>query len=128
MILIIISILLGVAALLYLLLYLFPIITIAGDSMYPTFVEGERVIGSRLFDKTDCKEGRIYVIHLRDDENGEPYLIIKRLYRKVFSEKDNEFYYYFLGDNRKVSADSRVYGLFSSDRVVAEIIGKKGKR
>lgn len=112
------------------LLYLFPPIRVDGDSMYPTLKEGEILIGCRLFNRNKCKIGKIYLIHLRNEENGEPYYIIKRLEKRVpdiYSDK-TRYKYYFLGDNREVSADSRIYGLFESSRVVAVIIGKKGRR
>lgn len=121
---------LAVMVTVFILLYLFPPIKVEGDSMYPTFKEGEILIGCRLFNRKKCKIGKIYVIHLRNEENGEPYYIIKRLERRVLDiySADPCYKYFFLGDNREVSADSRIYGLFESSKVVAVIIGKKGRR
>lgn len=123
----VIALIIGLFVVFFCLLSMFPIIRIEGDSMYPTFKEGEYVIGCRLLNRKKCKIGKIYVIHLRDIE-GEPYYIIKRLHKKVYNSSTNSYEYFFLGDNLKVSADSRHYGLFSSDKIVAVIIGKKGRR
>lgn len=99
-----------------LLKYLFPVAQVEGDSMLPTYREGEYLICRRVFFKKKCKVNKIYVIHLRDDENGKPYYVIKRL-NKVFRGG----YYWFLGDNADVSYDSRHYGSIESKRVIAEV-------
>lgn len=129
MILIIIAVLL-VMVIVISILYFFPVIKVEGDSMFPTFMEGEILIGSRLFNRKDCKTGEIYIIHLKDDEEGKPYYIIKRLERKRLdmSSYPPKFQYFFLGDNREVSADSRIYGYFDSSKVIAKVIGRKGSR
>lgn len=90
--------------------------------MYPTLKEGEELICRRLFFKKQCKVNKIYVIHLRDDENKEPYYIIKRLDKVV---KDNN--YWFLGDNSLVSYDSRQYGSIKPEQVVAVVLRKVRK-
>ena len=123
----VIALVIGLLVVFFCLLSMFPIIRVEGDSMYPTYKEDEILLSSRLFDKKDCKCGRNYIIYLKDDEQGKPYYIVKRLYRKRFSP-DKRIEYYFLGDNREVSADSRLYGWFDSSRIVAVIIGKKGRR
>lgn len=110
-----------------LLFYLFPLIKVEGDSMLPTYTEGEILIGSRLFDKENCKCGNVYIIHLRDEESGEPYYIVKRLDRKGYDVRTQQTVYFFLGDNLRVSADSRIFGYFTPDKVVAKVLGKRGK-
>lgn len=105
-----------------LLKFLFPLAVVEGDSMYPTLKEGEELICRRLFFKKQCKVNKIYVIHLRDDENKEPYYIIKRLDKVV---KDNN--YWFLGDNSLVSYDSRQYGSIKPEQVVAVVLRKVRK-
>lgn len=102
-------------------IFIFPLVKVEGDSMFPTFREGRILICRRLLRKNKCRVGKIYVIHLKDDENGEPYFIIKRL-KEVFN-KNGETLYDFRGDNIIVSYDSRQHGLFNSDSVVAEILG-----
>lgn len=104
-----------------LLIFIFPLVKVEGDSMFPTFREGRILICRRLLRKNKCKVGKIYVIYLKDDENGNPYFIIKRL-KEVFNINGKTFYD-FRGDNTVVSYDSRQHGLFSSNNVVAEVVG-----
>ena len=112
--------LLLITAVLLILLYLFPIIRVVDDSMYPTYKDGNIILGTRLFNKNKCKEGKVYVIHLRDEEDGEPYFIIKRLLRRENIE--GYIYYDFRGDNKVVSYDSRQHGVFYPKSVVAKVL------
>lgn len=101
--------------------FLFPFVRVVGDSMYPTLTDGEFIQCRRIFFKKKCKVNKIYVIHLRDEE-GKPYYVIKRLSKRL---SNNE--YWFLGDNSKVSYDSRDYGALPYYKVVAVVIDKKVK-
>jgi len=105
------------------LIFLFPIEKVKGDSMFPTFREGRLLWCRRLFhfNRSKCKKGKIYVIHLRDEEDGSPYFIVKRL-KDIYPHNDGVLYD-FRGDNTLVSYDSRQHGLFKSDAVVAKVIG-----
>lgn len=118
---------LAVVVTVFLLIFLFPIVKVEGDSMFPTFREGKLLWCRRLFffNKDKCKKDKIYVIHLRDEEDGSPYFIVKRL-KYVYPHKGKYAKYTlydFRGDNTRVSYDSRQHGLFSSESVVAQVIG-----
>ena len=103
----------------------FPLIRVSGDSMYPTLKEGKILIGCRIFNKKKCQIGKLYIVHLRDEESGEPYFVIKRLRSATFENNDGiaKAYYDFRGDNTEVSYDSRHYGLVPSDKVEAIVLG-----
>lgn len=103
----------------------FPLIRVSGDSMYPTLKEGKILIGCRLFNKKKCRLGKLYIVHLRDEESGEPYFVIKRLRSATFENNGGiaKVYYDFRGDNTEVSYDSRHYGLVPSDKVEAIVLG-----
>lgn len=110
-----------IVAFLLLLLLLFPVIKVVEDSMFPTYRHGQIIVGTRLFRKTHCKVGKVYILHLKDDEDGNPYYIIKRLYR-VQRAIDGSVFYDFRGDNTRVSYDSRQHGLFHSSEVEARVL------
>lgn len=101
--------------------FIFPLVRVEGDSMLPTFTEGEYLRSRRVLFKKHCKVNSIYVIHLRS-EKGKPYYVIKRLSKIL---PDNS--YWFLGDNSRVSFDSRYYGGVPYHMVVSKIIVKKEK-
>ena len=104
----------------------FPLIRVSGDSMYPTLKEGKILIGCRLFNKKKCRLGKLYIVHLRDEESGEPYFVIKRLRYATFEKKEGKIskaYYDFRVENTEVSYDSRHYGLVPSDKVEAIVLG-----
>lgn len=107
--------------LLVLILFLFPLVKVEGDSMYPTLIEGEFIRCRRVLFKKKCKVNNIYVIHLKDVDK-KPYYVIKRLSKRL---SNNE--YWFLGDNSRVSHDSRDYGALPYYKVVAVVIDKKVK-
>ena len=94
-----------------LLYFLFPIIQVCGDSMYPTFKDGDIVLGCRLF---TIKRNAVYVYH---PPVGEKY-VIKRLTQVSPTTKK----LFFEGDNSDYSYDSRMYGYISRDKVVAKCI------
>ena len=91
--------------------YIFPIIQVCGDSMYPTFNSGDIILGCRLY---SLKIKAVYVFH---PPVGEKY-VIKRL-TQVSSTTNKLF---FEGDNPDYSYDSRMYGYVSRDKVVARYI------
>ena len=94
-----------------LLFYVFPLIQVCGDSMYPTFKDGDIVLGCRLF---NISRKSVYVYH---PPVGKKY-VIKRL-TQVSSVTNKLF---FEGDNPEHSYDSRMYGYISRDKVVAQCI------
>lgn len=114
----IVFILLGIILLAFLFLSLFPIVQICGYSMFPTLSDGEFYMSRRVFRKSKCKVGKIYV-YRPPYESEEEKFVIKRL----AYIKDGK--YYFLGDNADDSYDSRYYGYVSSKNVVAQLLTRK---
>ena len=103
---------------LLLVLFLFPVIRICGYSMFPTLLDGEFYLGRRIFRKSKCKVGKIYV-YRPPYESEEEKFVIKRL-AHIEGRK-----YFFLGDNADDSYDSRYYGYVDSKNVVAQLITRK---
>lgn len=104
-------------------LYLFPVVQIVGYSMFPTLLDKEVFLGRRVFRKSKCKVGEIYVYKPPYDSDEERF-VIKRL-SKIEKDQSGRTKYYFLGDNSSDSYDSRYYGYVDSSRVVARIVAKK---
>jgi hypothetical protein len=102
------------------LMWIYPKIEVIGDSMYPTFIEGESVRGRRLFFKRHLKSGKVYIVRLHDEYRGT-YFVIKRLDHI----KDGKCW--FLGDNAEVSCDSRNYGYVDPKQVVAVVYKKESE-
>lgn len=103
-----IALLIVVIAILY---CVFPVIQVCGDSMHPTFKDGDIIIGCRL---CSIERNEVYVFH---PPVGEKY-VIKRL-TQVSSTTNKLF---FEGDNPDHSYDSRMYGYVARDKVVAKYI------
>ena len=101
--------------------YLFPFIQVCGDSMYPTYLDGQVLIGCRLFRRKKRKVGEV-VIYRSPEENGRK-IVIKRVadVHKVFDQVD----YYCLGDNADHSYDSRYYGAISSENLVCRVLNQR---
>lgn len=95
-----------------LLIYLFPLIQVCGDSMYPTFNDGDIILGCRL-----CHHFKKNAVYIYTPPLGEKY-VIKRL--TLISDITGKLF--FEGDNPDYSYDSRMYGYISRDKVVARYI------
>lgn len=119
-----------------------------GDSMYPTFEDGERIVAPLVKDKTVLKHDDVLMINLDIKmikrlvalpgdsikiEDGKVYvngeLRENDAYTNVnlydLNEKGPYEYtlkddeYFVLGDNRGNSEDSRSYGPISKDKILA---------
>ena len=101
------------------LLFFFPVVQICGYSMFPTLIDREVYFGRRIFRKSKCKVGNIY-IYRPPYESDEERFVIKRL----MYIQDGK--YFFLGDNPDDSYDSRYYGYVDSKNVVAQLLTRKG--
>lgn len=116
------SVLIGVL-LLVVILYLLPTVEIDGTSMYPTYRDGQKVLGTRVFNKAQPKLGSVYV-YTRLNEDCEQYLVVKRLTKLKICEQGLVLCY-FEGDNKDDSFDSRHYGWVSANNIIAKVIEKR---
>lgn len=105
---------------LVLLYFLFPVFEVCGDSMYPTYLDGEILFGTKLYRKSHLKKGDVI---LYKTPTNTKRVVIKRIDHTVI--KEGVMYVYCLGDNSEVSHDSRSYGLVSSDRIVCKVIDQR---
>ena len=118
MILILCITILGICLSVCIFLTFFPVVQICGYSMFPTLMDGDFYLGVRVFRKSKCKVGNIYV-YRPPYQSEEEKFVIKRL----ADIKDGK--YFFLGDNAEDSYDSRYYGYVDSSNVVARLITRK---
>ena len=111
-------IVLAICLAIFIILFFFPVVQICGYSMFPTLTDGEFYIGKRVFRKSKCKVGKIYVYRPPYASDGEKFVI-----KRLADIKDGK--YFFLGDNADDSYDSRYYGYVDSKNVVAKLITRK---
>ena len=121
----------------------YTVVIVSGDSMYPSFQDGNIMLAKRRYDIW-----RFDVVTIASKQRGD--ILIKRvigLPYETIEFKDNKLYvngeyrtdpyaygntedfkitlgeneYFCLGDNRENSLDSRAYGPFSSNEIFAKI-------
>ena len=119
---------LGIVALLFLVILfvsIFPIVEVIGESMMPTYHNGEFLIGYRFFPKAKLKVGDVIVYRLPHDTDT---CVIKRIDRITASiYDDNNLLFYCLGDNSDNSYDSRNYGYISQEYIVCRLLEQRRK-
>ena len=104
--------------------FLFPIIQVCGSSMFPTYHDGEVIVGNKLIRKSKLKVGDVILYKNKYKTNGK--VVIKRIDKKV-KGIDNKYYFYCLGDNSKESYDSRYYGYIRSKDIICKVINQRNK-
>lgn len=89
--------------------------------MYPTYKDGEIICSTRLFKRSNLKEGDVLIFERED------LYVIKRVGEIYKDEKGKVLAIYFLGDNPPQSYDSRVYGFIPVGQVVSKVINPRVK-
>lgn len=100
---------------------IFPIVEVVGDSMFPTYKDGEILLGTRLYKKSQLKVGD--VILYRMNEEGDTRIVVKRI--EKIREYRGDLQFFCVGDNSSVSFDSRYYGYVSSKQLVCKLIDQR---
>lgn len=117
-----------VIILVVLIAYLYPRALVIGDSMLPTLEEGQKLRCSRWYVIRSIKLNNLIplkkgVYVLRDLESDK--LLIKRLLDYKYSVMECRFSYWFEGDNKDNSKDSRKFGFVSEEYIVAIVLKVK---
>ena len=112
---------LAIVVVLGILYYLFPIIQVCGESMYPTYHDGEILVGIRLFSRYKLNIGDVILYKSPTDTKRT---VIKRIDACIM-DINGSIHFYCLGDNRDKSYDSRDYGYISSKKVICKVINQR---
>jgi len=118
----IIKIIISIIVVFFILHYLFPIVKVCGDSMFPTYHDGEVLITFRILRKNRVKNGDVVIYQMH--ENGKRNVI-----KRVADVKTvgNKLSFYCLGDNSDESYDSRYYGYIPSAWLVCKPFNQRLK-
>ena len=100
-----------------LLRFFFPVCFINGESMTPTLKPGSYVLATRLFSVP--KLGGVYIVRSQMDKKR---LVIKRLSKIKAVDNNSEMVYFFIGDNKEKSFDSRNWGYVPRKDILAKVI------
>ena len=127
----IVLIIVVVIVVLGLLLYLFPVIQVCGNSMSPTYTDGEYIWGRRLYRKSKLKKGDVIIYTCPHD--GQT--VIKRIGEIIRlnsgqfkgSDIENKLVFYCYGDNPSQSFDSRNYGGVLQNYLICKAITQRTK-
>lgn len=103
-------------------LYLFPVARVCGDSMSPTLNDGDIIIVLRITPFfNNFKEGDVFLFTPPEREDEGHKIVIKRLSMIVKDDKER-MTFFFVGDNKPVSFDSRYYGFVDRSRVKFKMV------
>lgn len=125
--------------------FLFYSVSIPSESMVPTINKGDRLLATRIYNKEKLQRGDIVIFYsdelderlikrliglpgdkieikdgivfVNNEKIKEDYVVNKDEYNGVYSVPEGE--YFFLGDNRPISKDSRrwKYNYISSNKI-----------
>ena len=117
----------------------FSIAFVIGDSMYPTYHDGQFLLTARnytieRFDVVTISKGEIIVkrvigmpnetikyennvLYINGEEVIDPYNTITEDFEVTLGPNE----YFVMGDNRQDSKDSRYFGTFTTDQIITEV-------
>lgn len=104
--------------------YLFPLVNVCGSSMFPTYLDDEIILSTRLFRKHKIKVGDV-IVFKHPYEKGR--LLIKRVADLYYDKKGKLQSIYFLGDNSSDSYDSRNFGYVLTKDLVSKVLFSRKK-
>ena len=113
----IIVIILIIAVVAMILIYSFPIVYICGNSMYPTYKDGEKILSTRLFFPDNLKVGDVVIFIPPSKTHDEVQFVIKRVQHINDNGK-----FFLVGDNLDGSYDSRDYGYVDKSHLISKAI------
>lgn len=99
--------------------YWFPLVTVYGNSMFPTYEDGQKLRARRLSRFEKLQIGAVYVFY-SPCEKGK--VLIKRLDTISGTDYSCSALCYFLGDNAENSFDSRAFGYVPRKNIIAKIL------
>ena len=116
-------IILIIAVVAIILIYSFPIVYICGNSMYPTYKDGEKILSTRLFFPDNLKVGDVVIFIPPSKTHDEVQFVIKRVQHINDNGK-----FFLVGDNLDGSYDSRDYGYVDKSHLISKAIKSRPKR
>ena len=112
-----------IAVVAMILIYSFPIVYICGNSMYPTYKDGEKILSTRLFFPDNLKVGDVVIFTPPSKTHDEVQFVIKRVQHINDNGK-----FFLVGDNLDGSYDSRDYGYVDESHLISKAIKSRPKR
>jgi len=106
-------------------LYAFPHLKVCGNSMLPTYRDGEHLIGFRFYPVRFLKPGDV-IVFMQDLYEGEERAVIKRIER--LKTVGHSTYFYVLGDNPPESLDSREYGYVHQSKFICRPFNQRKRK
>ena len=88
--------------------------------MYPTYLNGEIIMGTKLYRKSKLKIGDVILYQCPTDTERT---VIKRI--DTIRYRNWVYQFYCLGDNKNNSHDSRDYGFVHSKHLVCKVINPR---
>ena len=112
-----------IAVVAIILIYSFPIVYICGNSMYPTYKDGEKILSTRLFFPDNLKVGDVVIFIPPSKTHDEVQFVIKRVQHINDNGK-----FFLVGDNFDGSYDSRDYGYVDKSHLISKAIKSRPKQ
>lgn len=106
--------------------YFFPRALVVGNSMYPTYKDGEVIRVKRVFNKKKVKENQVVIVKFKVVEDDRHRVVIKRVTK--FSDLYKEKRMFLEGDNPIESYDSRMYGYVPVKYILGVLIDQRDKK